>query len=546
MTPEMIKHKHDVLKADRSNVEHLWDLIEQFVLPFRGNFFRDVNDEQSMDWRKRQLYDSTAVVDAQNLAAAIQSDIINPSSRWFNMNFRDKTLNKKDDAREWIEECANIVYYGLNESNFNVEAPESILDLVGYGTSVLNEEVLNEDTDNPTLKFSSMPIKEVVFEEDIDGGALSVYRKLQWTALAMLDKFKDKELLPDKVKDILGTPEEGKQKFNIIFCIHKRLDKDPPADAKIIAPAERQYASRYIFYDDPKDIGPEGGYYEMPSFIPRFRKTSDSKWGHSPSAVAMADILTLNELVQTVLENAAKVVDPPTLVTKRGLLSNLDLGRGGLTVVRSMDSIKDYVSSARFDVAALEISRLQDSIHRAYYADRLDMKDSPAMTATEAQIRYELMNRLLGPTSGRFYTDWLNPCIERTFNIYFRAGKLPDPPESVKNSNSQYDIEYTGPMARSHKREVAISINNWTQTLAELGKVLPDVLDVPDPTKMAVELGILGGVPATVMRSEDEIKTVRDERAAAIEETRKAELDKINSEANRNNNSVEQGGQGGQ
>jgi hypothetical protein len=542
MTPAMIKAKHDVLKADRSNVEHLWELIEQFVMPFRGEFYRDTTDEQSIDWRKRRLYDSTAVIDAQNLAAAIQSNIINPASRWFDMVFRDKELMNDDAAREWIEACANEVYFALNESNFNVEAPESILDMVGFGTSILNEE--SEDKDEELrIDFSSMPIKEVVFEESTSGGILSVFRLLQWTALAIKDKFPEGTIFPKKIQDVLGTDKEGVLKFKILFCVHRRELK-ADAQAKVLAADQRQFASRYIFYDDPIDIGEQGGYYEMPTFIPRFRKTSDSKWGHSPSAVALADILSLNELVQTTLENAAKVVDPPTLVTKRGLLSNLDLGRGGLTVVKSMDDIKDYVSSARFDVGNLEIKRLQDSIHRAFYVDQLELKDSPVMTATEAQIRYELMQRLLGPTSGRFYTDWLNPCVSRTFNILYRGGRLPEMPQIVLDKGAQYDIVYTGPMARSHKREQVISIQNWMSSLVELGAVIPDVLDVPDPTKAAVKLGTLAGVPADIMRSEDEINTLRKQKQEAAQAAQKAELAKAESEAELNRSRATAGGEG--
>ena len=533
MTPAQIKRKWDLLKADRTNVEGLWDLIEQFCLPFRGEFFRDNNTEQEVDWRKRQIYDSTAVVAAQNLAAAIQSNMINPATRWFEMAFQEQELNQDDDAREWLEECATIVYNGLNESNFNQEAAESILDMVGFGTTVIVEEV-DERGKRPKLDFSSMPIKEVCFEESADGGLLGLYRELKYTALQCEEKF-GLENLPSVVSDKLGTSEEGKQRFTVIFAIYERRDKNPDPAAKILAAKERRWASKYILYDTTENIGEEGGYYEMPAFVPRFRRTSGSKWGHGPAAVAMADILSLNELVETVLENAAKAVDPPTLVTKRGLLSTLDLGRGGLTVVKSLDQIKDYVTGARFDVAALTVENLQASIRGCFFVDQLELKDSPAMTATEAHIRYELMQRLLGPTAARFITDWLNPCVSRTFNIYYRAGLLPEMPDQVRQLRGTFGIEYTGPMARSHKREVAMSINGWVQSLVELGGVLPDVLDTPDPDKLALVMGINQGVPAQVMRSQKEIEEVRKARQEAQQAQQEAELNKTQGQANQSN-----------
>jgi len=90
-------------------------------------------------------------------------------------------------------------------------------------------------------------------------------------------------------------------------------------------------------------------------------------------------------------------------------------------------------------------------------------------------------------------------------------------------------------MARSHKREVAMSINGWVQSLVELGGVLPDVLDTPDPDKLALVMGINQGVPAQVMRSQKEIEEVRKARQEAQQAQQEAELNKTQGQANQSN-----------
>ena len=40
------------LKANRSNIENTWDLIERYFAPYRGNFFKDNEQEGSIDWRR--------------------------------------------------------------------------------------------------------------------------------------------------------------------------------------------------------------------------------------------------------------------------------------------------------------------------------------------------------------------------------------------------------------------------------------------------------------------------------------------------------------
>jgi hypothetical protein len=229
--------------------------------------------------------------------------------------------------------------------------------------------------------------------------------------------------------------------------------------------------------------------------------------------VILSDILTLNELVETTLEALGKVVDPATITTQRGLMSNLDLGRGGLTVVRDINDIKPYESGARFDVADLKIQRLQTAINQAFYVDQLELKDSPAMTATEVNVRYELMQRLMGPTLGRMQDDFLDPLIERTFRILYRKGSLPEMPAIVAEQASELDIEYTGPLPRSQKMETARSVQEWVGGLAQMSEAFPEVLDIPNVDEMARGLGHMSGVPAKFIHDVKTVQKRRQQRA---------------------------------
>ncbi len=260
----------------------------------------------------------------------------------------------------------------------------------------------------------------------------------------------------------------------------------------------------------------------MPAFIPRWRKTSKSMWGHGPAMIALPDILTINQLVELILKATEKVVDPPTKVTERGLLSDIDLEPAGLTVVRSMDSMEPYESGARFDVSQLQREALKQSIRSIFFVDQLELKESPAMTATEVQTRYELMQRLLGPTLGRLQADYLDPLVQRTFNILYRAGQLGEPPQIVFENSSELDIIYMGPLVRAQRADIAQGVTRWVATLAELGEIAPEVLDVPNWDKIAKELGSLEGVPAKLMNSDVEIKKLRKKREQVEAATRKA------------------------
>ncbi len=522
MDPLEIKKRYDALVSQRKTVEDVWEVINQLVVPFRGDFFRDITSEHAVTWRdNREIFDSTAVDAAHILASSIHGSLTSPAIRWFELAYRDLTLNETQEARDWLEQAAEKCFNALQESNFNLEANETYLDLVTYGTSMIVEEIEEKNGQFQKLIFQSVPVEEMWFEQDWRGQAHRAYRRYMWTPVQIVSKF-GPEGCPDDIVKKAMTPQGMDVKERVIMCIYPREDKKDARISGILSPKERPIGMKYILHKDSFELGEEGGYYEMPAFIPRWRKTSKSMWGHGPAMIALPDILTINSLVELILKATEKVVDPPTKVTERGLLSDLDLEPAGLTVVRTMDSMEPYESGARFDVSQLQREQLKQSIRSIFFVDQLELKESPAMTATEVQTRYELMQRLLGPTLGRLQSDYLDPLVQRTFNILYRAGQFGEPPAVVFESSGELDIIYTGPLVRAQRADIAQGVTRWVASLAELGEVTPDVLDVPNWDAIAKELASLEGVPAKLMNSDAAIKKSRRERVEAMQQQAQA------------------------
>ena len=509
-----IVKRFDVLVSQRKTVEDVWDVINKLVVPFRGDFFRDVSSEHAVTWRdNREIFDSTAIDAAGTLAASIHGSLTSPAIRWFELAFRSEELNGNKDARTWLEAAAHKCFLALQDSNFNLEANETYIDLVSYGTSMIIEEVEEKNGKFQRLNFQSVPVEETWFEQDHTGQANRAYRRFMWTVDQIATKF-GVDALPESMRDMVDNPQAMDKKYKVVMCIYPRPDKSDANVSKVLAPKERPFGMKYVLHKESFELGDEGGYYEMPAFIPRWRKTSKSMWGHGPAMIALPDILTINQLVELILKATEKVVDPPTKVTERGLLSDLDLEPAGMTVVRTMDSMMPYESGARFDVSQLQREQLKQSIRSIFYVDQLELKESPAMTATEVQTRYELMQRLLGPTLGRLQSDYLDPLVQRTFNILYRAGQFGELPASISEyGDGELDIIYTGPLVRAQRADIAQGVSRWVASLAELGDIVPEVLDIPNWDAIGKELGSLEGVPAKLMNSDAEIKKTRKARA---------------------------------
>ena len=519
MDPIEIKQRYDALWGIRKTAEQTWDLIEKYICPLHGGkFFQDQTSEHEIDWRRgRDVFDSTAILAASTLASSVHGALTSPNTRWFDFRYRLAQLNGVDAAVEWLQACSERVWYALQESDFNLQINEAYQDLVSFGTSCLVEEAESE-TEWKGVDFSTLPIREIYFEQNHKGGILRFYRRYQWTPLQILDKFGE-ELCPEHVKEKAKQPAQADNKLTVIFAIYPRKGKENANTSKMLTPKQRPFESKYILHENAEMIGEEGGYYEMPAFMPRWLKTSGSMWGYGPGTIAISDVMTLNTMVEQRLAAAAKVIDPPSLVTERGLMSDLDLTPGGQTVVRDANSIKPYESGARFEVADQLIMDLRININKMFLVDRLELKESPAMTATEVNARFDLMQRLLGPVLGRLQTDLLDPMITRTFKILARAGQFPQMPQELEGFDPDVDIEYIGPMARAQKSDSISMITQWSSMMAEMSAVYPETAILVDGEKMGRELASAMNVPATIIRSKEEVKEIADAaEQAALEE----------------------------
>jgi hypothetical protein len=193
----------------------------------------------------------------------------------------------------------------------------------------------------------------------------------------------------------------------------------------------------------------------------------------------------------------------------------------GITVVRHDGAIKPLQIGSNWQITDMKENQLRTSIRQAYYSDQLQLQDGPQMTATEVQVRYELMQRLLGPTLGRFQTEFLNPLIERVFGIMFRAGAFKDAPEII--GDSKIDIEYVGPLARSQRMEEAVAIERLYALAMNIGQVDPSIMDNIDHDEAIRMRARLLGVPKTVLRSSDQVEEMRAAKAEAEQQAAMAQ-----------------------
>ena len=501
MSYEYINKRYKTMEGQRSTWEHHWQEILDYVLPRKAevSFVRAKGEK-----RTEVLYDSTAITAVNLLAASLQGTLTSPSLPWFSLKLRDAELNLDRDVQLYLEDTAKRMYNVFNESNFNTEVHEMYLDLVSIGTGALFVEESKDGFRTGGIHFNALHIAEFYISENVNGRVDTLYRKYKLSARQAVQEFGE-DNVGEKI--LKAAKEKPDKQFNFIHAVEPTEDYER-ATGK--AATKLPFHSCHVCIEDKMKVK-LGGYEEFPYLVPRWSKATGEIFGRSPSYNALPDIKTLNKAVEIGLKAWAKAIDPPLLVQDDGVIGRVRMTPGGISVVRNDGAVKPLQIGTNWQITDLKENQLRTAIRQAYYSDQLQLQDGPQMTATEVQVRYELMQRLLGPTLGRFQTEFLNPLIERVFGIMVRNNALTEQPEIADGAT--FDIEYVGPLARSQRMEEATAIDRVYQLVFNVAQADPSILDIVDnDTAVRVRAELLG-VPKTVLRSEEDVAAIRANRA---------------------------------
>ena len=498
---EYIKKRLDRLGQERGTWEVNWQEILDYVMPRKADV---VTLRTRGEKRTEVLFDSTAITANNLLAASLQGTLTSPSLPWFNIKLRDEELNEDRDVQLWLEDTARRMYDTFNETNFNTEVHEMYLDLCSIGTAALFVEEGSKGFDTDGIHFNCLHIAEYYIQESIDGKVDTLYRKYKLTARQAVQEF-GFDNVGEKIQT--ASKERPDHKFNFIHAVEPTADYERSTGKSA---TKLKFHSCHVCEED-KMVVRTGGYNEFPYLVPRWSKATGEIFGRSPSFNALPDIKTLNKAVEIGLKAWAKAIDPPLLVQDDGVIGRVRMTPAGITVIRNDGAVKPLQIGTNWQITDLKENQLRTAIRQAYYSDQLQLQEGPQMTATEVQVRYELMQRLLGPTLGRFQSEFLNPLIERVFGIMYRAGALMKEPDIIQGT--KIDVEYLGPLARSQRMEESVAIERLYSLAMNIAQIDPAIMDNIDHDEAARLRGKLLGVPKTVLRGKNDVDNMRTMRA---------------------------------
>ena len=501
-----IAAQFDKLKSKRANWENHWQEVADYCLPRRA----DVTKSRSKgDKRTEFIFDGTALHALELLSSSLHGMLTNAATPWFSMRFKNEAIAGDEESMEWLESATQTMYIALDRSNFQQEIHELYTDLTAFGTACM----MIEEDDNNFLRFSTRHIREIYVSENAKGFVDTVHREFKMSARAAYQRF-GKNLPKRIIKIAENNPYD---EVTLHHCVKPNDEMNPyKIDNKSMA-----YSSIYYDHEDKKIIS-VSGFEEFPMVVPRWLKSSAETYGRSPSMTALPDIKMVNKMAETTIKAAQKMVDPPLLVPDDSFILPIRTQPGGLNFYRSgsRDRVEPLNIGANTPVGLNIEDQRREAIRQAYFVDQLLMSQDVRMTATEVMQRNEEKMRLLAPVLGRLQAEMLQPLINRSFNILLRKGVLPEPPGSLQGNT--VDIEYVSPLARSQRTGDVQAILRTLEIVTPLSQMLP-VMDYLDADKLVKHIADVLGVPRKILRSDQEVATIREQQAEAQQQ--QAELD---------------------
>ena len=503
----------ETLKTKRSLVEQPWKKAYDNTYPLRGEkLYNDsvsgVDSLGSASAKNSRIYDSTLKRSVRMLASALFSGLTPANSRWFSQS----VINVNDDAsKKWLDEASNTIWLNIHNCNFDTAGYESFIDYVIAGMFAMYIEP--GDVNNGKLyNFSLWPLASCYFADSTGKGLIdTVYRVMSLTAEQAFNEYGD--ACSDEVKK--NATEKPDDPVQIIHAIYPR--KVNPKDMLTLPVASDHVEVK------AKKLLRASGYNEMPVVVPRWMPIPDSVYSLGIVDDALPDHLTLNELVMYVLQNADLAIAGMWGAVDDGVINpkTVKVGPRKIVAVANKDSFFPLQPGGKFDVAALQKADLQGQIKATLLSDQLHPEQGPQMTATEVHMRAQIIRQLLGPMYGRLQSEYMVQVVNRCFGIAFRAGVLDDPPEALRGKTS--NISFQSPLARAQKLDDVAAMDRLEAMLGNLVTIqIPGPLDNYDWDAAVREKADLLGVPAKLIRDEDAVKKLRDDRAAAMREAQAA------------------------
>lgn len=506
-----IKTLFEHLKTKRSVHEAEWKDVTTFI--GSKNFDWEAPKEE-IERPKRHTGRPAEYLDT--LTSGIMGYTISPNITWLKLSLDTAEMLDYSGVKDWLEAIEKTLYEEFNRNNLYAEAPAFISNAAQFGHGVM---LIDEKKESAT-RFMTMAEPEIYIASNEYGDIDTVFRYFSMTVKNIIARFGEENISDDIKKD--AEDAQGRQKE--IKILHAVFPRDG-YDSEKLDDKNMAYASYYIDIDG-NTILEESGYHELPYSIFIWERITGSAYGDSPARKAIPDMRLLNKAEEARLKLAQLAAEPPMNVpdSMRGVESVVP---AGFNYYESPDQIMMPINiGANFPITLETVKDLEARIKDKFNVDFMLMLQAQSAQKTATEV-IELQGEKAAMLTSLIVNQnkALSEIVRRTFNIMYRQGRLPEPPEILNNSGASLNIDFIGPLAQAQKKHHQTGGVQMSLMMAQpVLQLSPESIDYIDGDKLLKNVLDTNGFPQSAIREEDEVQQMRQQRAEAQAQAMQAQM----------------------
>lgn len=504
------------LIAEREHWMQDWREVAEHVDPIRGKFDTSKPRDSKAKRSRNKIINNRATMALRVMAAGMMSHMTSKSRPWFRLSTPDPAMAEQADVRMWLDSVTNIVRDTLAKSNFYKAMPDIYTEDGMFGVAAM----LALDDPEDIVGFYPLTVGSYAIGLNDQQRVDTLWRCYTKTARQLEERY-GRDKLPLQVRTALETNKPD-QKFQVESLFEPNPDA-PRNATDLILPVNRRPFREIVWIegrsDEPHGVLQVGGHYEFPPVVIRWNPIGGDVYSTAPALDSLGDIKQLQYLEGEKLRLLDLIANPPlglpeSLVNKGG-----SVAPGAITYLPTMQAGMQAGPLYTPNHGALqalfnEIREVETRIEEAFYYNLFMMLaslDERQRTATEIAERREEKAAVLGPSLEAVTDEGLDPVVIRVFKLLERAGRIPAPPPALENVPIK--IEYTSILAQAAKAHGSGTIERLVQFVGMTAQMTgPGVLDKFDADQAIDEYGDRIGVPVSVIRSDEDVAALRQQR----------------------------------
>ena len=485
LSVEDIKKRYARCNAHKEEWRSIYEEAYEFALPMRNLYDGYAESGTPGQNKMRRVFDSTAIHSTARFANRIQSSLFPPQRPWCRLQpGNDIPEEQKIEAQQVLDFYTEKMFAVMMQSGFDLAMGEFLLDLA-IGTSVML--IQPGDTLTP-IRYTAIPSYHICFDEGPNGVPDTVYRKLNRPFNVIQREWPDANI-PQRMID--DAKEDPTKKVSLIEATYT-------IDGQMYYCLVTAEGDDKLVHRDLKS---------WPWVISRYMKASNERYGRGPVLYALADIRTLNKVVELTLKNASISIGGVFTAVDDGVLNpqTISIVPGAVIGVSSNGgprgpSLTPLPRSGDANLSQIVANDLRTNIKKALLDESLTPENMSARSATEINAKLSELSQNLGSAFGRLISETMFPIVRRSLELMDEMGMIELP---LKVNGLEVTVVPQSPLAMANNAERLGEIMQFMQISQALGPV----------GQTLIKMDAVGDYIADMLGIPADLRTTLEERA---------------------------------